>query len=219
MRQASETANEHRIGYARVSTVAQNINSQIDALYAFGCKKVFSDKESGVKTERPGWQQLMDYIREGDSVVITELSRMTRSLKHLLQVVEDLDKKGVGIVSLREHIDTSTATGRCFISIMGAVSQMERELKSERAAAGREAAKAREKQVEGQRQTPKSLSRLEYYMKTLIKQPRRFARQWAWEGEPSSVTLLSGREMLKLKFCNLQGNICFGNKSKENTSW
>ena len=88
-------ANGHRIGYARVSTAAQNIDSQIDALYAFGCKKVFSDKESGIRTERPGWRQLVDYIREGDSVVITELSRMTRSLKHLLQVVEDLDKKGV----------------------------------------------------------------------------------------------------------------------------
>jgi len=138
-------ANGHRIGYARVSTAAQNIDSQIDALYAFGCKKVFSDKESGVKTERPGWQQLMDYIREGDILVITELSRMTRSLKHLLQVVEDLNNKGIGIISLREHIDTSTATGRCFVSIMGAISQMERELKGERAAAGREAAKARGK--------------------------------------------------------------------------
>lgn len=137
--------NGHRIGYARVSTAAQNIDSQIDALYAFGCKKVFSDKESGVKTERPGWQQLLNYIREGDILVITELSRMTRSLKHLLQVVEELGNRGVDIVSLREHIDTSTATGRCFVSIMGAISQMERELKSERAAAGREAAKARGK--------------------------------------------------------------------------
>jgi DNA invertase Pin-like site-specific DNA recombinase len=150
-------ANGHRIGYARVSTAAQNIDSQIDALYAFGCKKVFSDKESGVKTERPGWQQLMDYIREGDILVITELSRMTRSLKHLLQVVEDLNNKGIGIVSLREHIDTSTATGRCFVSIMGAISQMERELKSERAAAGREAAKARGKTGGRPRIEPKKL--------------------------------------------------------------
>ena len=149
--------NGHRIGYARVSTAAQNIDSQIDGLYAFGCKKVFSDKESGVKTERPGWQQLMDYIREGDILVITELSRMTRSLKHLLQVVEDLNNKGVGIISLREHIDTSTATGRCFISIMGAISQMERELKSERAAAGREAAKARGKTGGRPRIDPKKL--------------------------------------------------------------
>jgi DNA invertase Pin-like site-specific DNA recombinase len=135
----------HKIGYARVSTESQNLDSQIDALNAFGCIKVFWDKVGGVKEERPGWHQLMDYLREGDSLVITELSRMTRSLKHLLQVVDNLDNKGVNIISLREHIDTSTATGRCFVSIMGAISQMERELKSERASAGREAAKARGK--------------------------------------------------------------------------
>jgi len=85
----------------------------------------------------------MDYIRKDDLLVVTELSRMTRSLKHLLQVVEDLEKLGVGIISLKENIDTSTATGRCFISIIGAIAQMERELKTERAQAGREAAKAR----------------------------------------------------------------------------
>jgi len=135
----------NKVGYARVSTESQNLDSQIDALNAFGCMKVFWDKVGGVKEDRPGWRQLMDYLREGDCLVITELSRMTRSLKHLLQVVDDLDNKGVSIISLREHIDSSTATGRCFVSIMGAISQMERELKSERASAGREAAKARGK--------------------------------------------------------------------------
>jgi DNA invertase Pin-like site-specific DNA recombinase len=100
--QPSETLiNGHKIGYARVSTAAQNIDSQIDALHAFGCKKILCDKESGVKQERPGWQQLMDYLREGDTLVVTELSRMTRSLKHLLQVVDALENKGVDIISLR----------------------------------------------------------------------------------------------------------------------
>lgn len=137
------TVNGQKIGYARVSTTGQNLDSQIDALYDFGCAKVFSDKASGLKEQRLGFSQLMDYLRKDDSLVVTELSRMTRSLKHLLQLVEDLEKLGVGIISLRENIDTSTATGRCFISIIGAISQMERELKSERAQAGREAAKAR----------------------------------------------------------------------------
>lgn len=137
------TISGQKIGYARVSTAGQKLDSQIDALYDFGCAKVFSDKTSGVKEERPGWNQLMDYLRKGDLLVVTELSRMTRSLKHLLQVVENLEKLGVGVISLRENIDTSTATGRCFISIIGAIAQMERELKSERAKAGREAAKAR----------------------------------------------------------------------------
>lgn len=158
LNQASKMpANGHKVGYARVSTEAQNIDSQIDELNGFGCQKIFCDKESGIKSERPGWQQLMDYIREDDILVITELSRMTRSLKHLIQLVEDMDNKGVGIISLREHIDTSTATGRCFVSIMGAISQMEREIKSERAAAGRKAAKARGKTGGRPRTDPKKL--------------------------------------------------------------
>lgn len=158
MNQSSEApTNGQKIGYARVSTAAQNIDSQIDALYSYGCKRVFSDKESGIKTERPGWQQLMGHLREGDALVVTELSRMTRSLKHLLQVVDALENKGVDIISLRENIDTSTATGRCFVSIMGAVSQMERELKGERAAAGREAAKARGRTGGRPRTDPKKL--------------------------------------------------------------
>jgi DNA invertase Pin-like site-specific DNA recombinase len=82
---------------------------------------------------------------------------MTRSLKHLLQVVEDLEKLGVGLISLRENIDTSTATGRCFISIIGAIAQMEQELKSERTAAGREAAKARGRTGGRPRTDPKKL--------------------------------------------------------------
>ena len=138
-----DPSDRHNVGYARVSTAGQHLDAQMDALRGFGCQKVFSDKVSGIKEDRPGWGQLMDYVRPGDVLVITELSRMTRSLKHLLQVVDGLEARGVGIVSLRENIDTSTATGRCFLSIMGAIAQMERELKSERATAGRAAAKAR----------------------------------------------------------------------------
>ncbi len=87
----------------------------------------------------------MSYIRSGDVLVITELSRMSRSLSHLLEIVEDLKGRQVDLKSLRENIDTSSATGRAFLSIMGAVSQMELEIKSERAEAGRAAAKARGK--------------------------------------------------------------------------
>lgn len=133
----------HRIGYARVSTSGQNLDSQVDALKAAGCTKIFSDKVSGVKEDRPGWNQVMEYLREGDTLVITELSRMSRSLAHLLKVVQELEGKGVKIESLRENINTTTATGRAFLSIMGAINQMERELRAERTAAGREAARAR----------------------------------------------------------------------------
>jgi len=126
-----------------VSTAGQNLDSQRDALRAAGCRRIFEDTISGTSKERPGWDALMDYARAGDTLVIAELSRMSRSLLHLLQVVAELEEREIEIVSRRENIDTSTATGRLFLSIMGAVSQMERELHAERAAAGRAAARAR----------------------------------------------------------------------------
>jgi DNA invertase Pin-like site-specific DNA recombinase len=126
-----------------VSTRGQNLDSQLDALLKAGCARVFAEKQSGVKEKRQEWDKLLDYTRPGDVLVITELSRMTRSLKHLLTVIGDLEERGVKLVSLRENIDTSTATGRAFVSIMGAINQMELELRAERVEAGREAAKAR----------------------------------------------------------------------------
>lgn len=134
-----------KIGYARVSSTGQNLDSQIDMLTAAGCVKIFSDKVSGVQTERKGWDSMMEYLRPGDTVVVTELSRMTRSLMHLLEVVKEFEERGFHISSMRENIDTSTATGRAFLHIIGAINQMERELRAERSAAGREAAKARGK--------------------------------------------------------------------------
>ena len=95
--------------------------------------------------DRPGWDQLMEYVRPADRLVVTELSRMTRSLLNLLETVNLLEQRQVNLVSLRENIDTRTATGRCFLSMMGAIHQMERELRAERAAAGRASARARGK--------------------------------------------------------------------------
>lgn len=134
---------QYRIGYARVSSIGQNLDAQLDALQQAGCDKIFTDKMTGSRMNRPGWDELMGQIRAGDTLVVTELSRMTRSLLNLLETTKELNAKQVEFISLREQIDTNTATGRCFLSIMGAVHQMERELKAERAAAGRKAAKAR----------------------------------------------------------------------------
>jgi DNA invertase Pin-like site-specific DNA recombinase len=100
---------------------------------------------TGSRMNRPGWDQLIEYVRAGDALVVTELSRMTRSLLNLLETAQLLEQKQVNLVSLRENINTSTATGRCFLSMMGAIHQMERELRVERAAAGRASAKARGK--------------------------------------------------------------------------
>jgi DNA invertase Pin-like site-specific DNA recombinase len=126
-----------------VSTPGQKLDAQLDALTQAGCVKTFSDQVSGTTAARLGWEQLRTYLRPGDTVVVTELSRMSRSLSHLLDIVADVEQQGIALVSLREHIDTSTATGRCFLAIMGAMAQMERELKAERTAAGRASAKAR----------------------------------------------------------------------------
>ncbi len=133
------------VGYARISSTSQNLDAQMDALDQAGCTRVFTDKESGAKSSRPGWKAFLAYVRDGDVLVITELSRMTRSLMHLLEIVQNLEKRKVELKSLRENIDTSTATGRGFLAIMGIIAQMEREIKAERAAAGRAAAKARGK--------------------------------------------------------------------------
>jgi DNA invertase Pin-like site-specific DNA recombinase len=145
MEASANNLSHHRIGYARVSSVGQNLDSQVDALEKTGCKKTFTDKMTGSRMDRPGWDQLMDYVRPGDSLVVTELSRMTRSLMHLLETAQILEQRKVNLVSLRENIDTSTATGRCFLSMMGAIHQMERELRAERASSGRASAKARGK--------------------------------------------------------------------------
>jgi DNA invertase Pin-like site-specific DNA recombinase len=133
----------NRIGYARVSSIGQNLDSQMDALKQAGCLKIFTDKLTGSRMDRPGWAELLEYIRPGDILVVTELSRMTRSLLHLLETAKILEQRQINLLSLRESIDTTTATGRCFLSMMGAIHQMERELRAERANAGRVSAKAR----------------------------------------------------------------------------
>ena len=110
-----------------------------------GCGKIFSEKMTGSRMDRPAWDQVLQYVRPGDTIFVTELSRMTRSLLDLLETVKALEARGVNLLSLRENIDTTTATGRCFLSMMGAIHQVERELRAERAAAGRASAKARGK--------------------------------------------------------------------------
>ena len=132
-----------KIGYARVSSKSQSLDSQIDQLKDEGCSKIFVDKWSGATTNRDGWLDLQSYIREEDTIVVTELSRVSRSLTDLLVIAENLQNRAIDFVSLKENIDTTSAIGRFFFSIMGAMSQMEIELKKERAAAGRKSAKAR----------------------------------------------------------------------------
>ena len=111
---AHHQSRPHLIGYARVSSVGQKLDSQMDALQQAGCTKIFTDKLTGSRLERPGWQRLLEYIRPDDTLVVTELSRMTRSLLDLLETTKILEQRQINLRSLRENIDTTTATGRCF---------------------------------------------------------------------------------------------------------
>ena len=133
-----------KVGYARVSTYEQTLNLQIDALKGAGCEKIFSDEGiSGMKGDRPGLNQALEYCRKGDSLVIWRLDRLGRSLKHLIDWLAGLENEGVEFTSLTEAIDTTTPMGRCMFHVAGAFAQLERDLISERTLAGLAAARAR----------------------------------------------------------------------------
>src|SRR5664279_784631 len=131
------------IGYARVSTDDQSAALQEDALKQAGCIRVFTDHASGAKASRPELDKMLDQLRPGDVVVVWRLDRLGRSLKNLIALVETLADRGVGFRSLSESIDTTTANGRLFFSIMGALAEFERDLIRERTHAGLAAARAR----------------------------------------------------------------------------
>lgn len=130
------------IGYARVSTVDQNPQLQLDALAAAGCERIFTEQASGAKADRPQLDAVLEYIRPGDVLVVWRLDRLGRSLQHLIATVTELGGRGVGFRSLTEAIDTTTAAGRLLFHVMGALAEFERELIRERTLAGLAAAAA-----------------------------------------------------------------------------
>lgn len=132
-----------KIGYARVSTKEQNLDRQIDALQACGCEKIFSDQISGAKKDRPELNMMKAQLREGDVVVIDKLDRLGRSLKDLISIVSDFESKGISFVSLKDHMDTTTPSGKLIFHIFASLAEFERSLISERTKAGLAAAKAR----------------------------------------------------------------------------
>jgi len=130
-------------GYARVSTTGQDEALQLDALEKSGCDRVFTDHASGSTTSRPALDEMLGMLRRGDTVAIWRLDRLGRSLRHLLDVVADLEQRGVALRSLTESIDTSTPAGRLIFHTFGALSEFERDLIRERTRAGLDAARAR----------------------------------------------------------------------------
>src|SRR2546421_10501924 len=131
------------IGYARVSKTEQHLELQLDALNKAGCEHIFTDKITGIKTERNGLQEALSHLRKGDTLVVWRLDRLGRSLKHLIETLTGLREKGIEFKSLTENIDTSTPTGILIFHLIGALAEFERNLIRERTIAGLEAARAR----------------------------------------------------------------------------
>ena len=129
-----------RIGYARVSSHDQNLEMQLDALEKTGCKRIFTDKISGVQVERPGLKDALSQLRHADTLVVWKLDRLGRSVKGLVDLVNELEAQGVHFQSVTDGIDTKTPAGRFFFHVMASLAQMERELIIERTSAGLEAA-------------------------------------------------------------------------------
>ena len=114
-----------KLGYARVSTKDQKLDRQIDSLTAAGCEKIFSDKMSGAKFDRPELNMLKAQLRSGDIVVIDKLDRLGRSLKDLIEIVSELESNGVGFISLQDNIDTTTASGKLIFHIFASLAEFE----------------------------------------------------------------------------------------------
>jgi DNA invertase Pin-like site-specific DNA recombinase len=120
------------VGYGRVSSVGQSLDVQISKLTEYGCEKIFSEKKTGTNVDREQFKTCMDYLREGDKLVITRLDRLCRSVLHLSQISEELKNKNVDLVVMEQNIDTSTSTGRLLFNMLGVIGEFENEIRKER---------------------------------------------------------------------------------------
>lgn len=132
-----------KIGYARVSTLDQSLDLQLDALEKAGCEKIYQEKVSGMKDDRPQLRDLLQYARQGDVIVVYKLDRLGRSTKRLIEWSEELQENGIELVSIRDNIDTTSAVGKAMFKMLAVLAEMERDLISERTRAGLESARAR----------------------------------------------------------------------------
>ena len=130
-------------GYARVSTEQQNLDRQIDALTGYGVDRLYNEKMTGTRKDRPELRKMLESLTEGDTVVVESLSRLGRSTRDLLELTELFEKKGVHLISLKERIDTSSSTGRLLFTLMSAIAQFERDVIADRTSEGLNSARAR----------------------------------------------------------------------------
>lgn len=133
------------IGYARVSSIGQSLEVQLSKLSEYGCDKIFKEKRSGTTADRPELKSCLNYLREGDVIVITKLDRLARSTLHLTQMANDLANDGIELVVIDQSIDTSTPTGKLLFNMLASIAEFETELRKERQLEG--VIKAKEKGV------------------------------------------------------------------------
>ena len=131
------------VGYARVSTQEQDLALQLDALHGAGCSKLFEEKASGAQRDRPALEAALNWMRDGDTLVVWKLDRLARSLKQLIETIETFGERGIGLRSLTEAIDTTTAGGKLIFHLFAALAEFERGVIRERTMAGLQAARAR----------------------------------------------------------------------------
>lgn len=133
------------IGYARVSTIDQNLDRQIGMLNEYGCEKIVKEKFTGTVKDQKGLHQLFDVIRKGDTVVVESISRLGRKTLDILNIIQQLEEMGVQFISLKENMDTRTSTGKAMFQMMCVIAELERNLIAERVKEGLEASKRRGK--------------------------------------------------------------------------
>lgn len=163
------TGTGQKVGYIRVSSIEQNTESQNVMLNKIGMDKIFEEKISGKNTDRPQLQAMLEYVREGDTVYVKDLSRLARNTKDLLEIVEDFDNRGIILKSLKESIDTSTAFGKLILTFLGAIYQFERDNLKERREIGIAIAKQKGK-YKGRKKIDKPANFSEVYQKWLNRQ-------------------------------------------------
>ena len=135
----------HKVGYARVSSVGQKLNVQIEKLKATGCTKIFAEKKSGLDQSRPELAKALEYVREGDSFVVCRIDRLARSVSHLSQIVEDLNEQGIAFSVLDQNLDTGTPAGKAMFQMLGIFAEFENSIRRERQQDGIAKAKREDK--------------------------------------------------------------------------
>lgn len=162
---------------------------QLDALTKEGCQQVFQEKASGIKSDRPQLAAMQQILRDGDVIYIYKLDRLGRSLKHLLEMTSDFEKRGIGLVSINDHIDTTTAQGRLIFNIFASLAEFERDLIRERTRSGLEAARARGRKGGRSRGLSKEAEKTAMLAQTLYNERKLGVNEIAADLKISKMTL------------------------------